>query len=417
MRNDFTLVSRTIPGGKKVIYYYARDKQGSRKGPWSTGCINKTAARNYCNLLLKNDALIPDKIKVITFGDYSVGFWERGSEYVRYQESRREISDAYINNCRTGVVIQINPFFGNMPLDKITHKDVNSWLLGFKNKKVVIHGREEVKSYQNTYANGLFSILNVMLAEAVRRDLIPSNPCDKVKRLKNDRREMDILTVEEVQKLFPKDHKKVWGDKTVPYVASRLASLTGMRIGEILGLRGEYVFDQYIRVCGQYNFYGYKNHTKTRENRNIPLLPEMIDLLKKLMKKNGNGFVFSLDRGATPISDRYLRGEFHNALDRIGINGDEIDRRRLTFHSWRHFVNTDLLRQGLTIKQVQSVTGHKSEGMTDRYNHPDATQIDVVVKAQAAIAGKKAKDNQTQKATNGKKTGLKLVKMPVRKHA
>ena len=413
MRNDFTLFLRSYPNGRQVYFYYTYDKDGRRRGPWTTHSLNKTEARNYYNILLKKDALIPDRTKGITFAEYSVGFWERGSEYIKYQESRGEISDAYINNCRTGVVLQINTCFGDMPLDKITHKDVNTWLLGFKNKKVVIHGREEVRSYQNTYVNGLFSILNVMLTEAVRRDLIPNNPCDKVKRLKNDRRKMAILTVAEVQKLFPKDYKRIWGDKFIPYVANRLGSLTGMRIGEVMGLRGEYVFDNYIHVCGQYNVYGYKDHTKTRENRNIPLLPEMIDLLKRLMKKNGKGFVFSLDGGATPVSDTHIRREFHNALDMIGINDDEIGKRRLTFHSWRHFVNTDLLRQGLTIKQVQSVTGHKSEGMTDRYNHPDATQIDVVTKAQAAIAGKK----QPEKTGKGKKTELKIVKISKRKTA
>ena len=54
-----------------------------------------------------------------------------------------------------------------------------------------------------------------------------------------------------------------------------------MRIGEIIGLRGEYVSDDYIYVCGQYTEFGY-GVTKNKENRYIPLLPEMIALLKKL---------------------------------------------------------------------------------------------------------------------------------------
>jgi hypothetical protein len=51
--------------------------------------------------------------------------------------------------------------------------------------------------------------------------------------------------------------------------------------------------------------------------------------------------------------------------------------------------------------------------MTDRYNHPDAMQIANVVKAQQAIAGKK----KTKKTDKGKKTDLKVIKMPVRKLA
>jgi integrase len=69
---------------------------------------------------------------------------------------------------------------------------------------------------------------------------------------------MEILNVREVQKLFPKNYKTVWGDKEISFIANRLVSLTGMRIGEVLGLRGEFVFANYILVCGQYGEFGYK---------------------------------------------------------------------------------------------------------------------------------------------------------------
>jgi integrase len=118
-----------------------------------------------------------------------------------------------------------------------------------------------------------------------------------VKRLKNDRKKIEIITVEEVQKLFPKNWKTVWGDKEIAYIANRLASLTGMRAGEIMGLRGEYVFDDYIYVCGSYGEYGY-GPTKTKETRFIPLIPEMTGLLKKTYGAQRQGLcVFSGRRG------------------------------------------------------------------------------------------------------------------------
>jgi integrase len=414
MRNDFTLFPRTIPSGKRVVYYYAYDTDGNRRGPWTTHCLNKTLARNYCNDLLRKGSLIPDRSKGITFAEYAIGFWERSSEYIKQQESRGDISDNYIANCRLITKNQIIPFFGDVVLDKITAKEINSWLLGFKERKTIIDGKEEIKQYKNTYANTAYGTFNVMLDEAVRRDLIQSNPCKKVKKLKNDTRNVEILTVAEVQKMFPaKNYLKIWERNEIGYIANRLASLTGMRIGEILGLKGEYVFEKHIYVCGQFGQFGYLPHTKTRENRNIPLMPEMIDLLNKQKKANGKGFVFSLDGGAKPVSDTYIREAFQYALNNIGINDKEIKRRGLTMHAWRHFLNTDLLRQGFSVKQVQGVTGHKSEHMTNRYNHLDAMQIANVVKAQEAIAGKK----KTKKADKNKKTDLKVIKMPVRKLA
>jgi hypothetical protein len=248
-----------------VYFYYAYDKDGIRKGTWTTKCVNRTVARNYCHRLFKDGGLIPSKIKPFTFGEFADGFWVRGSEYVKNQESRADITDTYISNCRKMLINQILPFFANTPLDKITDKNVNKWLLGFRERKVQKEGKTEIVRYQNTYANTVFGTFNVMLAEAVRQGLITSNPCDKVRRLKNDRKKITILTDEEVKKLFPKNYKAVWGDKVIPYAVNRLASLTGMRIGEILGLRKEYVFDNYIHICGQYGDEGYKPYPKTKD--------------------------------------------------------------------------------------------------------------------------------------------------------
>jgi integrase len=60
-----------------------------------------------------------------------------------------------------------------------------------------------------------------------------------------------------------------------------LAACTGMRIGEVLGLRGECVFADFIRVQGQHGQSGY-GPTKTRTTRNIPLSPAIMDGLVPL---------------------------------------------------------------------------------------------------------------------------------------
>jgi integrase len=216
-----------------------------------------------------------------------------------------------------------------------------------------------------------------------------------VRQLKNDRKEIKILTADEVQKLFPDNYKTVWGDKTIPYAVCRLASLTGMRIGEILGLRGEYVFNDYIHVCGQYQGKGYVPYTKTKEDRDIPLIPEMIALMRGV--NNGNGFVFSMNGGVAPVARTYIRVAYNEALTKIGIDATERKRRSLTIHGWRHFLNTELLKQGMSIPQVQSVTGHKTLEQTGNYNHLTASQITDVMKAQAVIAGKKNRKKKTRR--------------------
>jgi hypothetical protein len=56
-------------------------------------------------------------------------------------------------------------------------------------------------------------------------------------------------------------------------------------------------------------------------------------------------------------------------LEDIGIDKDEKKRRNLTPHAWRHFLNTTLRSCGVADAKVQSITGHKSHMMTDRYTH------------------------------------------------
>jgi integrase len=136
---------------------------------------------------------------------------------------------------------QILPYFGKIPLDKITTEAVNNWLLGFKDRE-----------YKNTYANTVFGTLWLMLNEAVNRNILKSNPAAGVKKLKNDRKHIEIITPAEVKQLFPVDWERVWDSDHLCYAANKLAACTGMRIGEILGLRGEYVFEDYIHVHAQY---------------------------------------------------------------------------------------------------------------------------------------------------------------------
>ena len=68
--------------------------------------------------------------------------------------------------------------------------------------------------------------------------------------------------------------------------------------------------------------------------------------------------------------------------------------------------------QGLTLQQVQAVTGHKSDRMTEWYSHFDARQLADVMEAQQVISGGKkagkageaASGKEAAKAGTGKQT-------------
>jgi integrase len=387
LKEAFSVFPRKLTSGKIVFYYQCYDENGCRSSGLSTGQVTKTAARAYCMQLYREGVLFPSaKLHIPTFEEYARNWWDWDTcEYLKNQKGRKDITKAYADNCRKMVKNQILPYFGEMPIDKITPEDINRWLLGFKERTVISDdGKEEKKSYKNTYANTVFGTFWLMLNDAANRGIIRKNPAAAVKKLKNDRKAIEIITPAEVRLLFPRDWKTVWDDDRVSYLGNKLAACTGMRAGEILGLRGEYIYDEYIHVCAQDDEYGYRP-TKTKENRNIPIAPIVLNEIRELAFENNNGYVFSLDGGVTPVTRKLLYKKFHRALERIGVEPDEIKRRGLSMHSWRHFFNTTLQMANVALSKVQSVTGHKSDRMTEWYTHFDAKEFAEVRGVQEAL--------------------------------
>jgi integrase len=260
-----------------------------------------------------------------------------------------------------------------MKMNAITHDVIEKWLDYMVNA-----------GYKNTYTNGNFAILKVMMNWALKKKIISSDPTDDVMLLKNDRRPLKIITPAEFKALFVKDWKRVWDNDFMACVGNKLAALTGMRSGEVLGLRGEYVFDSHIQVCKQYDKFGYRD-TKTKDMRNIPLPVQVMEELRELKAVNGDGYLFSRTGGGQPVPSRYFYDGLIDALQRIGMSKEEIKERGLCFHAWRHFCNTELQKAGLGIKKVQAVTGHKSDRMSEWYCHFDPADFAEVPKIQEGL--------------------------------
>jgi len=349
----------------------------------STGKDKKTEAVAYCMKLFKEGLLIPE-LKVPTFAEFSKGWWEEETcLYLKWKQLHDPIEDGTLRSYRGHFHNHIKPYFAKFRLDDITPKIVEDWLVAMSEKKQMgTKNKDEVIS--KATINKSLLTFRIMLDEAVKRKFIKTNPCSEVKRLKKVDAEREILTVEEVKKLFVPDWKPIWKNKVI-YKMNRLAACTGMRIGEVRGLRGEYVFDDYIFVCGQYTPKGYKKHTKTKHNRNIPITPSMRNELEELLAANGNGFVFSENGGESPVTVTRITRRFDAALKKIGIDRKEKLRRNLSFHCWRHFLNTLLRMSNVVDSKVQKVTGHRSLRMTEHYTHFDTRQFTEVREVQANL--------------------------------
>jgi integrase len=233
---------------------------------------------------------------------------------------------------------------------------IDSWLLSYP-----------ARGLSNATGNHSMKFLSIMLSWAVKKGHIQTNPCKNVKFLREEIKNRELLGFEEVKKLFGDEWETYW-TKHIYCLINKLAACTGMRLGELIGLKGEFVTDRHILVNGQYGKYGYTD-TKTHKSRVIPIPNKVTEELLELKSVNGHGYLFSNDCGKTPVSRKAVTDAFSNALSKLGIARPEQKKRGLSFHSWRHFFNTSLLLADVADVKVQAMTGHKSLEMTRRYTH------------------------------------------------
>ena len=150
-----------------------------------------------------------------------------------------------------------------------------------------------------------------------------------------------------------------------------LSMVTGMRAGEIQGLRIQDLGQDGIYVRHSWNFQDGLKTTKNNETRivEVPFSGLMSDILE-LAKSNPYGFsmsnyVFWAEKFPNkPIEQDIFRRDLKDAL--MKINMDAESAKAYTFHGWRHYF-TAYMRDKVTEKLLQSQTGHKTLAMLEHY--------------------------------------------------
>lgn len=167
-----------------------------------------------------------------------------------------------------------------------------------------------------------------------------------VKLLKEPPGRVRYLSGDEEARIFVAlpDHMK-------PFV--RTALLTGMRLGEIIGLRKDAV-DLSTRMITLVR-------TKTNRVRRIPISDALAIVLDESIRKSTCEFVFT-NRAGLPWKSNTAKRTFHDCVKRTGIED-------LRFHDLRHDFATKLRRNGVGIDVIAALLGHTSLAMTQRYAH------------------------------------------------
>lgn len=263
------------------------------------------------------------------------------------------------------VRVHINPSLGNVRLKGLTPAHVRG-----------LHREKLDSGLASATVRKIHSTLHKALSQAVSDGLIPRNAAD-VKAPRPAPKEMRPLSEGEACTFL--DVARTSGDRFEPLYV--LAITTGLRRGELLGLRWEdvdlergtlRVGRSLVREEGRHTV----GETKTRRGRRqVNLTPRTVNALKAHRKRQleermrlaetykDHGLVFSTSIGTPVNPENLVNRSFKPLLEKAGLP-------KIRFHNLRHTCATLLLGRGVHPKFVQELLGHATIAITlDTYSH------------------------------------------------
>jgi integrase len=207
--------------------------------------------------------------------------------------------------------------------------------------------------------NRELQVLSKVFAMAYDNGLVETNPMRRVHKLREAPGRERYLTDEEEKKLFA----VLIGRRAHLRPIVVVALQTGLRQGEILGLKWEHVdFDQKTIFVA---------HTKTGRPRRIPM-SKSVDVELRLLKQDASSdeHVFSYARTGLKLTT--FRHAWEGACKQAWISG-------LRFHDLRHTFATRLRSKGVHEMDIMSLLGHTTLQMTSRYTHAMPQNLRIAV--------------------------------------
>lgn len=354
--NEFGIFPKNIRG-KKIFYYWVYEKNSNKRRFRSTGKLSFDDAVKFCRSLQIKGQLLNQK--TLSFSSYARNFFDYDScPYVNHRLARGyTYTRSWAKRQKQLLQKIIIPFFGQTNISLISFNDIDNFIMSLK--KV---------NNRNKKLNHIITTLKNIFNFAEMNNIIENNPCKGIKPFKVNSPEKGILTKAEMRALFNKD-KASQMQGTMFYTLNLLAASTGMRLGEILALTPQDIVGEKIVVSHSYNSVDGLKSTKNGKTRRINLDKKLKILLAVLCQgKRQNNFIFSFNNGIKPMDHKSVYKRFWKALEIIGIDKKERNKRNITFHSYRHGINTMLLESGVAPETVRLLLGH-SPSMTAHYSH------------------------------------------------
>jgi integrase len=323
----------------------------------------------------KNKFIKPSNKK---YADFLIDYLNDKKMHVK--EGTLKMYASLINN-------HISPALGHIDIEKITPRDIQNFY----------NALFESQNLSDENIQKCHTLINQTMKIAKSWKMISDNPAELIKRPSARKKEMQVWALEDSHRFlsFARDDRY--------YIVFLLALTTGMRQGEILGLRWKDVdFERKIISVTQILSHDGKtleSGAKTLSGvRPIRVDGETMAILEKhklksreerMMRRDvyqDNDLVVSTSLG-TPVSPRNINRSFErivsNFNERInqsngvkGVAKVQEQLRKIRFHDLRHTHVTFLIKNRETPQSIAERLGWSDTRMIDNYAHilPDIQQ-------------------------------------------
>jgi integrase len=343
-----------------VIYEGVDPATGKERRRWYPAGTRKAEADKLVTALVKRrndgDYRAPEKI---TLGAYLTNKWLPAQR----AQLRPSTLDSYERNIRLHVI----PRLGNVALQQLAPEDLD----GFYGELLASGRREGGGGLSNKTVRYVHGILHKALADAQRKGTVLRNVAalaDAPKLSSSKKREARVWNAGELRAFL-----LGVGDERA-HAAFFLAAHTGMRRGEVLGLRWADVDLDKARLSVRQAIISVAYQVKVSDvktgtgRRTINLDTRTVGVLRAWRKAAlaermlvgpafaDNDLVFPRPDGTPTHPDAFSQA-FDRAVVRLGLP-------IISLHDLRHTHATLLLRAGVPVKVVSERLGHASPAFT-----------------------------------------------------
>ncbi len=335
--------SLTVRRGKWFGRWRIGDRQITRvvgpvREPGTTAGLTRVQAERELRRLMDTQTTVAsrDRLTVHDAGTRLIA-------HLQAKGRKRSTLEAYESILR----VHLAAYFQDRPLDRIEPYHVEAFIAWM---------RQQGRSAKTT--RNALGLLHGVYEHAIRRGHAQRNPvklADKPDAATTDPdiRFLDATEVDALLRATPDD--PVGKVERVMYLA---AATTGMRQGELIGLRWIDVDwpARRIRVRQSYVRGEFGSPKSKRSSRAVPLIDRLAGDLDRLHQQSAythdHDLVFAHPHTGNPLDKSRLLKRFKAALRRAGV-------REVRFHDLRHTFGTRMAAQGVPMRALQEMLGHR----------------------------------------------------------